>query len=89
MRADEADAVFTLEQQALAAVNGPFVQFTGRVLIGNGANGTATNPDGRAGGWLYGNGGNGYSSTVAGGAGGAGPEHRRGGPTLPWPGPIW
>src|SRR5262249_17050304 len=36
-------------------------QWEGRQIVGNGADGTADSPDGKAGGWLIGNGGNGYS----------------------------
>ena len=47
----------------------------GRPIVGNGANGTAANPNGEAGGILYGNGGTGYSeaagSGLTGGKGGA------------------
>ncbi|MBI2699010.1 MAG: PE family protein, partial [Mycobacterium sp.] len=57
------------------AINAPTQTLLGRALIGNGADGTATNPDGGAGGLLYGTGGNGYSqaanSGLSGGAGGA------------------
>ncbi|WP_234706005.1 cellulase family glycosylhydrolase [Mycolicibacterium setense] len=45
---------------------------TGTYVIGNGAAGTAENPDGGAGGWLLGDGGTGWHSTEAGEAGGAG-----------------
>lgn len=45
---------------------------TGTYVIGNGAAGTAENPDGGAGGWLLGDGGAGWHSTEAGEAGGAG-----------------
>ncbi|BBC65423.1 hypothetical protein MMRN_23190 [Mycobacterium marinum] len=59
-----------------ALVNGPFLELTGRPLIGNGANGYTTaqgiGTPGGAGGWLYGNGGSGGNSTHAGVAGGAG-----------------
>lgn len=41
-------------------------------LICNGADGTAENPDGGNGGWLFGNGGAGWNSTVVGVAGGNG-----------------
>ncbi|WP_261875955.1 PE family protein, partial [Mycobacterium marinum] len=59
-------------QELLAAINGPTQAIFGRPLIGDGAAGTATDPNGGAGGLLYGNGGNGYSETTAGVAGGAG-----------------
>lgn len=65
----------TLEQNALAVINAPTNLLLGRPLIGDGADGTATNPNGGAGGLLIGNGGNGFSQTdnpgIAGGAGGA------------------
>ena len=53
------------QQTALNAINSPVEQLTNRPLIGNGANGTAANPNGGSGGWLFGNGGNGYSQTTA------------------------
>lgn len=55
-------------------VGGLINSLVGSYAIGDGADGTAENPDGGAGGWLFGDGGAGYSSTtdgVAGGAGGA------------------
>ncbi|WP_156764137.1 PE family protein, partial [Mycobacterium sp. 852002-50816_SCH5313054-b] len=65
----------TVEQDILAAINTPTNLLFGRPLIGDGANGTAANPNGAPGGFLTGNGGNGFSQTdnpgVAGGAGGA------------------
>ncbi len=64
----------TLEQDALGIINAPTQALVGRPLIGNGANGTAANPNGGDGGLLYGNGGNGFAQTgnnnVAGGDGG-------------------
>ncbi len=62
----------TLEQDVFGVVNAPTVALLGRPLIANGANGTATNPNGGEGGLLYGNGGAGFSQTGAGLAGGAG-----------------
>lgn len=63
----------TLQQDLLGAINAPTQTCMGRPLIGNGAGGTAANPNGGAGGLLY---GNGYSepagSGLAGGAGGSG-----------------
>ncbi|GAB2994960.1 PecA family PE domain-processing aspartic protease [Mycobacterium bourgelatii] len=56
----------------LAVINTPTELLFGRPLIGNGADGTAANPNGGHGGLLYGNGGNGYSQTASGLAGGAG-----------------
>jgi hypothetical protein len=73
--AANANPLQTLEQDALGAVNAPFYQFTGRPLIGNGANGTTVNgvgTNGGAGGWLYGSGGNGGTSITTGATGGAG-----------------
>ncbi len=61
-----------LQQGVLGAINAPTRALLGRPLIGDGANGTAANPNGGAGGLLYGNGGTGYSPTEAGMAGGAG-----------------
>ena len=54
------------------AVFSPVAALTGRPLVGDGANGTAASPNGRAGGILYGNGGNGYSETTPGVVGGSG-----------------
>ncbi|WP_373194023.1 PE family protein, partial [Mycobacterium marinum] len=59
-------------QALLGAVNAPAQALLGRPLIGNGIDGTATNPNGGDGGLLYGNGGNGYSQTDGGLAGGKG-----------------
>lgn len=42
------------------------------ILIGNGVDGTAADPTGGAGGWLFGDGGTGWTSNVAGEDGGAG-----------------
>ncbi|SOJ56630.1 PE-PGRS family protein PE_PGRS16 [Mycobacterium simulans] len=61
-----------LEQTLLSALNARSEKLLGRPMIGDGANGTAAQPDGGAGGLLYGNGGNGYSHTGAGGAAGNG-----------------
>ncbi len=56
-------------------INAPTVALLGRALIGNGTPGTATAPNGGAGGLLFGDGGAGYSPTgginVAGGNGGS------------------
>ncbi|WP_079096250.1 PE family protein, partial [Mycobacterium tuberculosis] len=49
----------TVEQMVLNAINAPTQTLFGRPLIGDGANGTAENPDGQNGGLLFGNGGNG------------------------------
>lgn len=62
----------TVELDVLGAVNAPTEALLGRSLIGNGANGTATSPNGGAGGLLLGNGGSGYSQTVVGVSGGSG-----------------
>ncbi len=59
-----------VEQQVLGLINAPTQALLGRPLIGNGADGTAANPNGGAGGLLYGNGGNGFSQTTAGLTGG-------------------
>ncbi|WP_156452535.1 PE family protein, partial [Mycobacterium gordonae] len=55
-------------QPLLDVINAPTQALLGRPLIGNGADGTALNPNGGAGGLLYGNGGNGFNG--AGGRGG-------------------
>jgi hypothetical protein len=59
-----------VQQNLLNAVNAPTLALIDRPLIGPGANGTAANPNGQAGGLLFGNGGNGFNGE--GGAGGAG-----------------
>jgi hypothetical protein len=73
--AANASPLQTVEQDVLAVINAPTNLLLGRPLIGDGANGTATHPNGGAGGFLVGNGGNGFSQSgstgVAGGAGGA------------------
>uniref|UniRef100_UPI0009DC2CF4 PE family protein n=1 Tax=Mycobacterium sp. UM_CSW TaxID=1370119 RepID=UPI0009DC2CF4 len=64
--AANASPLQAVEQQLLNAINAPFQTFTGRPLIGNGANGTpGTGAPGAPGGWLLGDGG-------AGGSGGPG-----------------
>jgi hypothetical protein len=70
--AANASPLQALEQAVAGAVNTPTEALLGRPLIGNGANGTATHPNGEAGGLLYGNGGAGFSQTASGVAGGAG-----------------
>ena len=70
--AANASPLQTLEQDVLGVINAPTEAALGRPLIGNGANGTATNPNGGAGGLLYGNGGAGFSQTAPGVAGGSG-----------------
>ena len=70
--AANASPLQTLEQDMLGVVNEPTEALLGRPLIGDGANGTAANPNGGAGGLLLGNGGNGFSQTTSGVAGGAG-----------------
>jgi PE family len=62
----------TLAQDVRGAINAPTELLLGRPLIGNGADGTATSPNGRPGGLLLGNGGAGYSATAPGVAGGTG-----------------
>ncbi|WP_036365597.1 PE family protein, partial [Mycobacterium asiaticum] len=58
-------------------INGPTSMLFGRALIGHGAPGTAANPNGGAGGFLFGDGGAGYSATAGvtpgGNGGNAGP----------------
>ncbi|WP_459797547.1 PE family protein, partial [Mycobacterium riyadhense] len=70
--AANASPLQALEQNLLGAINAPAQALFGRPLIGNGANGTAENLNGGAGGILYGNGGNGFSQTTTGVAGGSG-----------------
>jgi hypothetical protein len=62
----------TVGNDLLGVINAPTELVFGRLLLGNGADGTAASPNGQAGGLLFGNGGNGYSSTTPGVAGGAG-----------------
>jgi hypothetical protein len=62
----------TLEQDVLGVINAPTEALVGRPLIGNGANGTAANPNGGAAGLLFGNGGDGFSESTPGVTGGAG-----------------
>ena len=69
---DAASLSATVQHDVLAAINAPAQALSGRPLIGNGANGTASSPNGGAGGILYGNGGIGYSETAQGVAGGTG-----------------
>ncbi|WP_142282281.1 PE family protein, partial [Mycobacterium sp. IEC1808] len=61
-----------VEQELLGLVNTPTEALLGRPLIGDGANGTATNPNGGAGGLLWGNGGTGFTQMANGVAGGNG-----------------
>ncbi len=83
--ATEATSASPLQAAAAAAVgvqdaiNAPFLQFTGRPLVGPGTDGApGTGQAGGPGGWLWGDGGDGGSGTPgtatspAGGAGGAG-----------------
>lgn len=65
----------TAQHDLLGAVNAPTETLLGRPLIGDGAPGTATSPNGGAGGLLYGNGGNGYSATASGVGGEIGRAH--------------
>lgn len=65
----------TAQHDLLGAVNAPTETLLGRPLIGDGAPGTATSPNGGAGGLLYGNGGiggPGGASSIPGMSGGAG-----------------
>jgi hypothetical protein len=85
--ATETANIGQLLSPAADAVNGSVQQWTGRPLIGNGANGYTNSQGvgtaGGAAGWLSGNGGIGGTSTqdgVAGGAGGAGGLIGNGGP---------
>ena len=64
--------VGTAFNDILGVINAPTEFLFNRPLLGNGTNGTATNPNGQAGGLLIGNGGNGYSQTGAGLVGGTG-----------------
>ncbi len=63
-----------VQQNLLNAINAPTQALLGRPLIGDGAVGTASSPDGQDGGLLFGNGGAGYNSAatpgMAGGNGG-------------------
>jgi hypothetical protein len=69
--AANASPLQSVEQDLVSVINAPTQELLGRPLIGNGANGTATNPDGGAGGILFGNGGN-AGTGGGGGAGGGG-----------------
>lgn len=60
----------TVEQMVLNAINAPTQTLFGRPLIGDGANGTAENPDGQNGGLLFGNGGDALGLVGVGGNGG-------------------
>ncbi len=53
-------------------IDGLINALLGSYVIGDGAAGTADNPNGGAGGWLFGDGGAGWNSTLAGVGGGAG-----------------
>ncbi|MDP7739640.1 MULTISPECIES: PE domain-containing protein [Mycobacterium] len=59
------------QKGVLEVINAPTEAMLGRPLIGSGADGTAANPDGHAGGLLIGNGGNGYNG-LGGNGGSAG-----------------
>ncbi|WP_373201949.1 PE family protein, partial [Mycobacterium marinum] len=62
----------TVQQDVLGLINAPTQALLGRGLIGDGAAGTASHPDGYDGGFLYGSGGSGYNSATSGVGGGAG-----------------
>jgi PE family len=62
----------TVADDVLGFINAPTELLLGRPLLGNGVDGTATNPNGQAGGLLIGNGGAGYGSPTPGVGGGAG-----------------
>ncbi|MGV7705393.1 PGRS repeat-containing protein, partial [Mycobacterium kansasii] len=64
-----ANPLQSVERELLGAINAPTNTLLGRPLIGDGAAGTAANPNGQSGGLLWGNGGNGYNGL--GGNGGA------------------
>ncbi len=72
--AANASPLQTVVQDLLGVINAPTNALLGRPLIGDGANGTAANPNGGAGRLLFGNGGNGFSQAanpgVPSGAGG-------------------
>lgn len=51
----------TVQQDVLGLINAPTQALLGRGLIGDGAAGTASHPDGYDGGFLYGSGGSGYN----------------------------
>ncbi|WP_407695173.1 PGRS repeat-containing protein, partial [Mycolicibacter icosiumassiliensis] len=64
-----------LGQQIDNFINQPFLDLTGRGLIGDGVDGDPLHVNGTDGGWLFGDGGAGWNSTVAhtpGGSGGSG-----------------
>lgn len=79
----------SVEQELLGVINAPTNTLLGRPLIGDGAAGTAANPNGQDGGLLYGNGGNGFNGLGGrggnagivgnGGTGGIGAAGERGG----------
>ncbi|WP_341552401.1 PecA family PE domain-processing aspartic protease [Mycobacterium ulcerans] len=72
--AQSASLLQTVGRDVLGAINAPTEFLLGRPLIGNGADGTAANPNGGAGGLLIGNGGSGGARgpNAAGGPGGLG-----------------
>ncbi|EPQ46177.1 PE family protein [Mycobacterium sp. 012931] len=72
--AQSASLLQTVGRDVLGAINAPTEFLLGRPLIGNGADGTAANPNGGAGGLLIGNGGSGGAGgpNAAGGPGGLG-----------------
>lgn len=77
-------AAATVLDPVFDVINAPTQLLLGRPLIGDGAAGTAANPNGGAGGILYGNGGPGFSqptgSALSGGAGGSAGLIGNGGP---------
>jgi PE family/Histidine phosphatase superfamily (branch 1) len=70
--AGEAYIASPLGQALDPIINAPTDALFGRDLIGNGAAGTAANPTGGAGGFLFGDGGAGFSQTAGTAAGGTG-----------------
>ncbi len=61
-------------QPLFDVINAPTLALLNRPLIGNGADGTAANPNGQAGGLLIGNGGNGFSPAAGPGGNGGAPD---------------
>ncbi|MFV0494369.1 PE family protein [Mycobacterium sp.] len=68
----EALSAESMAEQIFAPINEPFVTYTGRPLVGDGADGTAGSVDGGAGGHGGDGGGNGGNGGSGGGNGGAG-----------------
>lgn len=62
----------SVQHDLLGVINAPTQALLGRQLIGDGADGTATSPNGKPGGLLFGDGGTGFSQTASGLPGGTG-----------------